>query len=179
MIFRSAFTRFNSSVSTAVTIKSVFAVAALGLLAGCNQNAPEERLQKIGERVESVSDQLAYLDARIDELYEELDTKKAERQKLRAQLQTLEERLEARATDVALFRAVQSALLDHSELQQTAISVDVDEGVVTLHGTVASAAERETALDTARETAGVDVVVTRIEIDSAQSQKMAKADDNS
>ena len=143
-------------------------LVALTLLAGCDRPAPEERLQSAGEQLDSAQDSLESLDTRIDELEETLAALTKERRRTEGRLLTLEDRVEARATDVALFRAVQSALLEDDPLSQSAIAVDARKGVVTLTGLVKSAGLRDRAVQLAAETAGVDRVVSRIDVESGE-----------
>ena len=70
-----------------------------------------------------------------------------------------------RATDVALFRAVQSALLEDESLQETGVSVSVEDGIVTLRGVVESADARDTARNIAQGVTGVETVVNRIRVE--------------
>ena len=143
-------------------------LVALTLLAGCDRPAPGERLQSAGEQLDSAQDSLESLDTRIDELEETLAALTKERRRTEGRLLTLEDRVEARATDVALFRAVQSALLEDDPLSQSAIAVDARKGVVTLTGLVKSAGLRDRAVQLAAETAGVDRVVSRIDVESGE-----------
>ena len=138
---------------------------ALTLLAGCDRPAPEERLLSAGDQLESAQDSLESLNSRIDELEATLVELEKERRRTEDRLLTLEDRVEARATDVALFRAVQSALLEDEPLSRSAIAVDARKGVVTLTGLVNSAELRDRAVRLAEETAGVDRVVSRIDVE--------------
>ena len=152
---------------------------ALTLLAGCDRPAPEERLQSAGEQLDSARDSLESLDTRIDELEATLVALKKERRRTEDRLLTLEDRVQARATDVALFRAVQSALLADGPLSQSAIAVDARKGVVTLTGLVNSAELGDRAVRLAGETAGVDRVVSRIDVepDEGAGTPVAAADE--
>lgn len=140
-------------------------VIALALLAGCDRPAPEERLQSAGEQLDQAEDSLESLDTRIDELEATLTELKKERRRTEDRLLTLEDRVEARATDIALFRAVQSVLLEDGPLSQSAIAVDARKGVVTITGLVSSAELRDRAVRLAAGTAGVDRVVSRIDVE--------------
>jgi hyperosmotically inducible protein len=59
---------------------------------------------------------------------------------------------------------IKSKMALDDSVSATAIDVDTRDGVVSLSGTVGSAAERERALRLARETEGVTSVVDRLEI---------------
>lgn len=142
---------------------SVFALMAV--LAGCGEHTPEERLESAGTKLEQAEDSLESLNRRIEESEEELARLRKARRQTENRLMTLEERVEARATDVAVFRAVQSALLESPALSQAAIAVDTKDGLVMLRGTVTSEALHQQAVEIARGTAGVDRVRSRIDVE--------------
>lgn len=72
-----------------------------------------------------------------------------------------------RPTAVALFRAVQNALLRNKALENFAIRAEVAKGVVTLHGEVGKPVQAEEALETARSVAGVGKILNRIRVRDA------------
>jgi len=67
-------------------------------------------------------------------------------------------------SDAALFRAVQSRLLEDDALKQVAVSATVRNAQVTLTGRVPEASLRDRALAIARETPGVRAVESEIEV---------------
>jgi osmotically-inducible protein OsmY len=67
-------------------------------------------------------------------------------------------------SDAALFRAVQSRLLEDEGLKAVAVSATVHDGQVKLSGRVPDAALRDRALAVARETPGVRAVESEIEV---------------
>lgn len=142
----------------------------LPLLAACGSETPEERLEAAGARLESTEDNLEAVEARIEELETSLAAAKERRRALRERVLTLEEQVAARATDVALFRAVQSALLELPGLTEAAVSVEADGGTIALSGLVASPAEREAAETLAAATPGVDRVINRISVQPPAGQ---------
>lgn len=144
-------------------------LAGLFLATACGGDTPEQRLEAAGEKVETVSNDLDTIRQRIEEHEAALDRLREEREKAKNRLGTLEERLDARATDTALFRAVQGALLEAKDLKESAINVLVEDRNITLVGSVPSAEDRERALDIARETAGVGSVRSRIRVDDQAS----------
>lgn len=148
---------------------SVVVVAAVAMLAtaGCTKNAPDERLLETAENVDDVTAEIQYLDQQIADLEDELDRLREERWRMAAKLDTLEERLAARATDVAVFRAVQTALLQEPALADTAIKVHVEHGKVSLHGVVPSEEQRERAIVISRATPGVGSVISRLRLDAS------------
>lgn len=144
---------------------AALAAVSVAALSACQAEPPEDRLIAAGEAVSDTSERIDDLEAQIEAHEDTLDRLRTERRKANAQLQNLEERLAARATDVAIFRAVQSALLEDATLNESAISVRVEDGKVTLRGIVAGAAQRDKALELALNIAGVDSVVSRIQVD--------------
>jgi osmotically-inducible protein OsmY len=149
----------NSRIPAVVLLASTLAT-----LFACGSETPEARLGDAGEKVEEAEETLESLDQRIDEHERALDELRDRRRKMKDRLRTLEERLAARATDVALFRAVQSALLDEPGLKETAINVLVEDKRVTLVGAVPSADQRDRALAIARAAPGVGEVASRLRI---------------
>lgn len=67
-------------------------------------------------------------------------------------------------SDAKVATVVKTRLLMQSEVSGTDIDVDVENGIVTLKGTVASSAEQDLALSIARNTSDVKKVVDLIEI---------------
>lgn len=153
----------NSRIPAVVLLASTLAT-----LFACDGKTPEARLGDAGDKVEQAEETLDSLETRIDEHERALDELRDRRRKMKDRLQTLEERLAARATDVALFRAVQSALLEEPGLKETAINVLVEDKAVTLVGAVPSADQRDRALSIAREVPGVEEIESRLRIDDPQ-----------
>lgn len=137
---------------------------SLGFLAACSRPAPEEQLIEVGEDVSEMQGELAALNAHIDRHMDAIDELRQERQQARSKLMTLEERLEKRATDLAIFRAAQRALLDEPTLRDAAVLASVEDGRVTLDGTVASRAQQEKAAELVRSVPGVSSTVVRLRI---------------
>lgn len=148
-----------------MTSKLIAAVVLLALL-GCGQDTPEGRLEAAGDTLEAAEDTLADIEQRIEQHERSLADLRKKRRNLRERLFTLEERVAARATDVAVFRAVQSALLEDEALSQNAISVDADGGIVVLYGLVSSEQEEMLAIRLANTVPGVEAVRSRMEIDA-------------
>lgn len=140
--------------------------ASLVAVAACEPNTPEQRLQAAGDELDDTQLDLESLDQRIEQQQDVLALLKKQRRQTKNQLLTLEQRVAARATDVAVFRAVQSELLAEPKIRNAAITVDAESGNVTLSGLVSSRAEMEVALSIARGTAGVEHVKNRIEVET-------------
>ena len=73
----------------------------------------------------------------------------------------------AAPTDTAITQAVKEKLLLQPETSSGTISVDTHEGVVTLTGTVKSPQEKEQAIQTARNTQGVQRVEDKLSVSSS------------
>ena len=149
--------------------KRLLPLTLLLALIGCQPQTPEARLTAVGDALEASEESLENIEQSIAAHEDALADLTKQRRQLRNRVMTLEERLEARATDVALFRSVQARLLEAEELSQTAITVDAEDGVVRLSGLVSSAAEEVAAVKIARAVPGVDSVRSRIDIESSQS----------
>ncbi len=145
-------------------------LGAVFALVGCSEpQAPEEKLQTAADRVvearEAVQSAQEDVTALHDELAERRQAVKEAKQQLQAaredligaeqRLVSARERYERRATDDAIFRLVQSTLLEDPRLQQAAIGVEVYDREVTLTGVVESRELRDHAVGVARSTAGV------------------------
>jgi osmotically-inducible protein OsmY len=145
-------------------------IALVGLLA-CGEGAPEEQLREAQERLRGTEAQLEESRqeveaerAELEQCRQELADAKSQLAQARQKRSEAEDRVEEKATDVAIFRIVQSALLEAEELASAAIRADVDGGVVTLRGSVQEASARERAGALARETPGVTRVENQIEV---------------
>lgn len=143
---------------------ATIAVMSLGLVGACSKPAPEERLIEVGQ---DVSDQQSLLESLNEEIAaheEAIQQLRKNRQRVKAELTTLEERLQRRATDLAIFRAAQSALLEEPTLQEAAVLASVEDGVVTLNGSVSSVQEERKAMEIVRAIPGVESTVVRVQL---------------
>jgi osmotically-inducible protein OsmY len=68
------------------------------------------------------------------------------------------------AADAAITARIKSKMALDEIVEAADLDVDTDNGIVTVSGTVASAAERDRALQLARETQGVSSVVDRLSV---------------
>ena len=73
-------------------------------------------------------------------------------------------------TDAKISTVITSRLLFDSEVSGLKIDVDVDNRKVTLNGTVATAAERDLAVNIAKNTKDVDSVMSKLVIKKAESK---------
>lgn len=143
---------------------------AAASLAACSEPPPEARLEAVGEALDDSAGQLTDLNAQIRDTETLLDGLRDRRRDVRHRVRTLEERLEIEATDVAIFRAVQGELLASDDLSESAIAVDVDEGAVTLRGTVNSSSELRLAVGIAKGVDGVDSVASLLRVRDVQAR---------
>jgi osmotically-inducible protein OsmY len=159
------------STSTTTSARRLLVLVTAGLMLwGCNEKPPEARLQEAGQQLESATDNLDELNDRIESLRDDLEELKEQKRDLLERKQTLEQRVESRATDVALFRSVQSSLLAKEELEDTAVSVDVANGIVTLRGRVDNPEQQAMASSLAESITGVKEVRSRIRVDETVEQ---------
>lgn len=152
-------------------MRSLWIALAIATLLACGSDPPEEQLAEAREQLGEARAEVKALEARVEARREAV--KRAERSlaEARAKLDDAEselaaarKRIDTRATDVALFRSVQRALLENDELDEVAIRAEVNAGVVTLHGEVRTQAQAEAALETARRQPGVGEVRSRIQV---------------
>lgn len=143
---------------------TMLALALTAALVACGEPTPEARLESAGAELEATEDSLASLNQRIEDHQDQLAELRQERRRTEDRLLSLEDLVEARATDVAVFRSVQAALLEAPALNQAAIAVDAKDGLVTLSGVVPSEELQQLAVDIAHGTAGVDRVRSRIDV---------------
>jgi osmotically-inducible protein OsmY len=151
---------------------------------GCGEaESPEGKLKRAAERAEEVREQRAEKQNEVTELRKELARQREVLKKTEAELETAREelastqeklqkaqaRVDAYATDSALFRRIQKQLLE--ELDQSAIDVEVTDQVVTLQGKVATEDDREKAIEIARSAAGVEDVVDKTELATREEQQ--------
>ena len=156
-----------------VLLVSVLSLLVFLALAACGDSAtPEAELEAAGEALEEARedasgarDTLSEARKRLVAAESELRDARKELRSAKKRVLSAEARLELRATDVALFRGIQTRLLETDSLRQDAVTVRVDGGRVTLEGTVASESARETALQIARATPGVESVRDRLDVE--------------
>lgn len=151
---------------------AALALAALGPGAGgCGDDAPEERLAEAQQAVNRAEAETKQAEREVERLRSRVASREAEVERAERALAESQEalreaaaRVEERATDVALFRAVQTRLLEDDTLEPYAVSASVEDGVVTLHGAVETYDEADHAARIARETFGVIGIRNRLRI---------------
>lgn len=127
------------------------------------------------QNLEAVTNDLSAYNEEIESLENELQNQKKMRRQLRERKLTLEEILGNRATDVAIFRAVQSQLLRSEKLANSAIAVNVDEGIVTISGFVDSQSKKQDAFKVAESIPGVKVVRSYIQAEESSADQTIPA----
>ncbi|NND37094.1 MAG: BON domain-containing protein [Gammaproteobacteria bacterium] len=138
---------------------------AATLLVACGTDRPEERLESAADNLAATTLDIDGVNAEIERIEGSLESLQKERKRLRAEQRTLEQRVEARATDVAIFRFVQRELLELDPLRNTAIAVTVEDQRVTLWGTVERADQVDSAVAAAKRAPGVAAVTSHLLID--------------
>ena len=107
---------------------------------------------------------MAAINAEIDTHQRAIKNLREERRNARASLESLERRLERRATDLAIFRAAQAALLDEPTLEDSIVVANVDDGIVTLEGAVSTAEKEQKAAAIVRSIPGVESTNNRLQL---------------
>jgi osmotically-inducible protein OsmY len=151
---------------------SLGVACALLVLLACGGTDPEKQLRQASEEVAARTSVVEHARQELEQREQSLKEAEAEANRARQALRDAERRLEAarqevakHASDDVLFRTVQRRLLEDGKLQGVAIAAQVKNRVVTLRGSVEKAAQRDRALELARETPGVDGVESRIDVE--------------
>jgi osmotically-inducible protein OsmY len=170
--------KHRSRLLTAGLLGGALAAAALA----CGDDTPEQRLEQASERLAEAREDVRELRGDLGERREREDEASQALQEARASLRgaeqdvlSAEQLVEQRATDVALFRTLQSAMLESSELDHSAVEVRVADGVVTLAGVAADESARQRALEIARGTPGVESVRDQLEVERNTARAEASA----
>ena len=154
-------------------------VMALALLAaGACSEDPEQKLRKAAEHLDDAQEDAQKAQKRLKAEKQVLEDAREQMAKDRqtaaaaqGQVAAAEAEVRLYATDEAVFREVQRRLLDDSKLLDTAVSVQVSQGVVTLTGSVTTAALRARAGELAKTSPGVVSVVNDVQVAGANSTK--------
>lgn len=161
-------------------IAVAFAAAVLCACGG-GDAAPEQQLAEAREQLEEARSEVQGLEQKVEEKREAVGEAEQSLSEAREELATAEQDLRAaraeideQATNVALFRAVQRALLQSEALEDYAIRVEVRDGVVTLHGVVDQSGQAETAREIAQSQTGTAEVRSDIRVREAQSGESAE-----
>ena len=161
-----------------LSLAAVVAVAAL--LLACGGSDPEVDLEKASEAAEKTrGDREAAIETgkpretEVKEAQKRLEEAREALRKVEAELAKRVAKVDKRATDEVLFRAVQKRLLEDGDLGEVAIAAHVNNGLVTLTGNVPDAKLAEHAVEVAKGTPGVQRVDNRIQVVSDAPAKPA------
>ena len=140
-------------------------------MCACGEPSIEEKLSNAEALLVDARAAVQEAQEQVDETQESLEQAQSDveaaRQELRdaeSRLAEVESKVDFRATDALLFRAIQKRLLEADELTDLAIRAEVVRGGVTLHGSVSRPEARDTAIEIAKSVPGVARVDSRIEV---------------
>jgi len=164
-MLRSAFPRFVLCVALAASVLACGEPTREEKLAAAleSRNDAQEAVDKAQAEVEETQAALAAAQKASRDASQQLSGAKQKLGEANAQVGLY-------ATDDVLFRAVQKALLESSDLVDSAISARVQDGVVTLSGEAPDARVRDRAVEVARSVAGVSDVQSHIRIPAAAAK---------
>lgn len=153
-------------------------------LAGCSQS-PQEQYDAAVESVNEAQSEISEAKEKVEETDEKIADARKAHQKAQAALDEKQESLrEARAkaqkqaSDEILFRVLQRDVLTKDAFEKSAISVSVNQRVVTLTGTVQDTDTRERAVKLVRNQPGVADVRDQLELQN-DAQNSSGNDANS
>ena len=155
----------------------VAASAAAFLLIACGGDSEEAAFREASEDLAEAQAEAEVARGLVQTRLEALDNAQTQLDEAEAALRDADDRVEeARralaefATDDVVFRAVQLALLETPELEDVAIRANVDSGVVSLWGSVASEAIRDRAIAVAKGIPGVVGVQSHIGVEDGADE---------
>jgi osmotically-inducible protein OsmY len=148
-------------------LRAALVVAALAV--GCGAS-DEEDFRLAAQALTAARESVEQAQRAVEERRARLEVSQAERQLREAEerLREAESRVDLKATDAALFRAVQRRLLEDERLRHVAVDADVRRGVVELRGSVPDEHTAAAAVEVARSVPGVMRVESRVGIASEQ-----------
>lgn len=152
--------------------RTTLAVLVAALLAACGPgDPPEQRLREAERRADEARQAVARAKAELEKEREQLEQCRQDLHGAQQQLGTARERrsdaeqeVDQQATDVAVFRYVQRALLEDDALKGAAITAHVEDGIVELTGEAETAAQRDRAKEVAAGAPGVRSVESSIQV---------------
>lgn len=162
-----------------VSTRVLAATLALLVVGACSES-PEQKLRDAGKELAAAQEDAQNAKQKLGDEQKQLEETKMRLEKDRQAASDAQQRVataqaEVRlyGTDEIVFREVQRRLLDDSKLQDTAVSVGVNQGVVTLTGDVARDEFRTRAGELAKGSPGVVSVVNEIQVGGASATKPA------
>lgn len=154
-------------------------------LVACAPESPEDQLVDAAEDVAEVQDRIENVSEEIADTRSELDVRRAavrnaeqELASARSELRKLQRKLakertdlDNTASDTAIFRLLQTRLLDDDVLASEAINLFVLDGTVVLYGDVSSEEKKQRAADIAAEVPAVATVRNFIDVTGPSAQE--------
>jgi osmotically-inducible protein OsmY len=148
---------------------------AVGPLAGACGGGDEAQFRQAAQALTAARESAERAQRGVEERRARLEVAQAELAEAERQLREAEEglreaesRVDLKATDAALFRAVQQLLLQDERLRHVAIDADVRRGVVELRGGVPDERSAAAAVEVARGVPGVMRVESRLNVGGAE-----------
>ncbi len=147
------------------------AVLATLAVAACGDTSPEQRLAALSQEreeaeaaLEDAREAVVDQEALVEQTRTTLEVRREDLASAQESLAEIEKRMQSIASDPVVFRGVQRRLLEDSLFEGLAIRVEVDQGVVVLHGRVPDDATRDAAIQAARSFPGVVSVLSRLAV---------------
>ena len=160
--------------------RQLLAMALAVLAAGACSEDPEQKLRDAGNDLDAAQKQaretgqdLEAKQKRLDEARKQVGEDRQAAAQAEARVEAARAEVSRYATDPIVFREVERRLLDDRKLVDTAVSVRVVQGVVTLTGNVPSAELRAHAGELAETSPGVVKVVNDVQVVGPGSTKLA------
>ncbi|MBH03915.1 MAG: hypothetical protein CMP08_07305 [Xanthomonadales bacterium] len=151
----------------------LFSVALIGL-AGCSQSPQEQydaAVESVNEAQSAIQEARKKVEKTEEKIAEAREDHQEAQQTLNKKQNNLREaraRAQKQASDEILFRVLQRDVLTKDAFEKSAISVSVDQRVVTLTGSVPDADTRNEAVKLVRNQPGVADVRDQLELENDQ-----------
>ena len=161
----------------------LFSVALIGL-AGCSQSPQEQydaAVESVNEAQSAIKDAQKKVDKTDEKIAEARKDHQEAQQALNDKQDTLREartKAQKQASDEILFRVLQRDVLTKDAFEKSAISVSVDQRVVTLTGSVPDADTRDEAVKLVRNQPGVANVRDQLELENDQQTAQKNSQKN-
>lgn len=169
------------------TISTTGLLSSFFILSACGSETPEDRLQGAAEDVSSVENRIENVSEEIADTSADLEQRRAdvrdaeqalasarkELRKLQQKLATEQKKLDSTASDTAIFRLLQSRLLEDDLLASEAINLFVLDGAVVLYGDVRTEKQKSRAGDIAADVPGVSEVRNFVEFRQVDEEPVA------
>jgi len=163
-----------AALPVAITLALILGVATIS---GCSKDPQEkyndaiEQLKDARASRDDAQEQLKSQKDKIADMQEELNEAKAKLAEAGQGVDSATQAVDKTVNDEVLFRTIQRELLDKKTFDKAAISVGVQNRVVTLSGNVPDEDTHQQALKAARSQAGVKNVVDQLQVQDAEAEK--------